>query len=151
VTRPRTIALLALMYLPLVAVVTVVGFAFGWQAPVGVVLVFVLFYVRVDADLRWPYSLYASRLRVALDLLVSAVIGSLSGALLFGGLGGIFGFAIAVIWMIGALPVTTKNAHGARVPLTLETSPATAKALTVLGFLLPVFLLAVCVLLLVAH
>jgi hypothetical protein len=145
------VALIALQYLPLVGLVSVLGFAFGWRVPVGVVLSLALFYVRLKTDLRLPYGLYPNRFRVALDLLGSALIGVLAGALLFGGLGGILGFAIAVSWTLGAIPVTTKNAEGARVPLTLESSPATAKALTVLGFLLPVFLLGLCVLLLVAH
>jgi hypothetical protein len=135
----------------LIGLASLLGFAFGWRAPVGVALFIGLFYVRLKTDLRWPYGLYPNRSRVALDLLGSAVIGVLAGALLFGGLGGILGLAIAVIWTLGAIPVTTKNAEGARVPLTLESSPATAKALTVFGFLLPVFLLGLCILLLVAH
>ena len=150
-TKAREIALVALLYLPLIGLAALSGFGFGWRVPVGVALFLALFYVRLKTDLRWPYGLYPNRFRVALDLLGSAVIGALAGAALFGGLGGIFGFAVAVIWTLGAIPVTTKNAQGARVPLTLQSSPATAKALTVLGFLLPVFLLGLCVLLLVAH
>ena len=150
-TKPRALALIALQYLPLAGVVGLLGFAFGWRVPIGVVLLLALFYVRLKTDLRRPYSLYPNRFRVALDLLGSAVIGMVAGALLFGGLGGILALAIAVIWTLGAIPVTTKDAEGARVPLTLESSPATAKALTVFGFLLPVFLLGLCLLLLVAH
>ena len=150
-TKPRAVALIALQYLPLVALAAVCGFAFGWRVPVGVVLFLAFFYVRLKTDLRWPYGLDPNKLRVALDFLCSAFVGALAGALLFGGLGGIFGCGIAVTATLAALPVTTKNAQGTRVPLTLQSSPATAKALTVLGFLLPVFLLGLCVLLLVAH
>jgi len=135
----------------LVGLVSLLGFGFGWRAPVGVALFLVLFYVRLKTDLRWPYGFYPNRFRLALDFLGSAVIGVLVGALLFGALGGIFGLGIAIISTLGAIPVTTKNAQGVRLPLTLQSSPATAKALTVFGFLLPVFLLGLCVLLLVAH
>jgi hypothetical protein len=151
VTKPRAVALIALQYLPLVGLVSLLGFGFGWRAPVGVALFLVLFYVRLKTDLRWPYGFYPNRFRLALDFLGSAVIGVLVGALLFGAVGGIFGLGIAIISTLGAIPVTTKNAQGARVPLTLQSSPATAKALTVFGFVLPVFLLGLCVLLLVAH
>ena len=139
------------MCAPLVGLAAVSGLAFGWRVPVGVVLSLVFFYVRLKTDLRWPYGLYPNRLRVALDFLGSAIVGGLAGTLLFGGLGGIVGFVIAVSWTLGAIPVTTRDAQGARVPLTLQSSPATARALTILGFLLPVFLLGLCVLLLVAH
>jgi hypothetical protein len=139
------------MYAPLVGLTAVSGFAFGWRVPVGVALCLAFFYVRLKTDLRWPYGLYPNKLRVALDFLGSAIVGGVAGTLLFGGLGGIVGFVIAVSWTLGAIPVTTKDAQGARVPLTLQSSPATAKALTILGFLLPVFLLGLCVLLLVAH
>jgi hypothetical protein len=151
VTKPRAVALIALQYLPLVGLVSLLGFGLGWRAPIGVALFLGLFYARLKTDLRWPYGLYPNRFRLALDFLGSAVIGVLVGSLLFGGLGGIFGLGIAVIWTLGAIPVTTKNAEGARVPLTLQSSPATAKALTAVGFLLPVFLLGLCVLLVVAH
>ena len=150
-TKPRAVALIALQYLPLVGLASLLGFGFGWRAPVGVALFLGLFCVRLKTDLRWPYGLYPNRLRLALDFLGSAVIGVLVGSLLYGGLGGIFGLGIAVIWTLGAIPVTTTNAEGARVPLTLQSSPATAKALTAVGFLLPVFLLGLCVLLVVAH
>jgi hypothetical protein len=151
VTKPRAVALIALQYLPLVGLVSLLGFGFGWRAPVGVALFVGLFYARLKTDLRWPYGLHPNRFRLALDFLGSAVIGVLVGSLLYGGVGGIFGLAIAVIWTLGAIPVTTTNAEGARVPLTLQSSPAAAKALTAVGFLLPLFLLGLCVLLVVAH
>ena len=71
--------------------------------------------------------------------------------LLFGGVFTMLGFVFGAMTTISSIPLSTKSQQGDRVPLTLQNSPSTAKALTVLGLLLPVFLLSICLLVLFAR
>ncbi|MDP9225008.1 MAG: hypothetical protein M3P18_14410 [Actinomycetota bacterium] len=142
---------LALRYLAFAALIALAGVAFGWRVPVAVGLLLAALWLRIRIDTRWPKGLHPNKLVVTLDLLASGILGAIIGGLLFGGAFGLLGCAMGVAISLATLPLSTKNADGVRVPLTLQGSPATARRLTILGFLLPVIVLAVCVLLLVAR
>jgi hypothetical protein len=144
-------SMLALPYVLMVALVVVAGFAFGWRIPIAVALFVFAFWLRVRVDTRWPKSLRPNQLFVALDLFVSGMVGAIVAGLLFGGVFTLLGFVFGAMTAISSIPLSTKSQQGGRVPLTLQNSPSTAKTLTVLGFLLPVFLLAICLLVLFAH
>jgi hypothetical protein len=142
---------LALRYLTFAALLALAGVAFGWKVPVGVGLLLATLWLRIRIDTRWPKGLHPSKLVVTLDVLASGILGGILGGLLFGGAVGLIGCALGVAISLATIPLSTKNAEGARVPLTLQSSPATARGLTILGFLLPVILLAICVLLFLAR
>jgi hypothetical protein len=143
--------MLALRYLAFAALIALAGVAFGWRVPVAVGLLLSALWLRIRIDTRWPKGLHPNKLVVTLDLLVSGILGGIIGGLLFGGAFALLGCAMGLAISLGTLPLSTKNADGVRVPLTLQASPATARGLTVFGFLLPIIVLAACVFLLVAR
>ena len=143
--------MLALRYLAFAALIVSAGVAFGWRVPVAVGLLLPAVWLRIRVDTRWPKGLHPNKLLVTLDLLGSGILGGIIGGLLFGGAFALLGGAAGVAFSLATIPLSTKNANGVRTPLTLQSSPATARSLTILGFLLPVIVLAACVLLLVAR
>ena len=145
------VLMLALRYLSFAALVVLVGVGFGWRIPAALALVMAALWLRLHVDTRWPKSIYPNKLYVALDLLVSGIVGGVVAGLIFGGALTIMGSAFGVVISVSSIPLATKNTVGDRVPLTLQSSPSTAKALTTLGLLSPVVLLAVCVLILVSR
>jgi uncharacterized membrane protein YedE/YeeE len=144
-------SMLALRYLSFAALIVLAGVGFGWRIPVAFALFMAAFWLRLHVDTRWPKSLYPNKLFVAFDLLASGIVGGLVAGLLFGGAVTFVGWMFGVVAALASIPLSTKNAEGDRVPLTLQSSPSTAKALNVFGLLLPVILLAVCVLILVSR
>jgi hypothetical protein len=94
---------------------------------------------------------------------VSSVVFAVAGGALFGGLGAIFGFFLGIASALSSIPLSVRNPqavtktgagephHPDRLPLTLQNSPGTARALTFVGFASPLVLLLVGVLLLVTH
>jgi hypothetical protein len=143
--------MLALRYLAFAALIALAGVAFGWRVPVAFGLLLAAFWLRIRIDTRWPKGLHPNKLVVMSDLLASGILGAIIGGLLFGGPFALIGCAMGVAIALATVPLSTKSAEGVRVPLTLQGSPATARGLTILGFLLPVIVLAGCVLLLVAR
>jgi hypothetical protein len=143
--------MLALRYSAFAALMLLAGVAFGWKAPIAVALVIAALVLRVRIETRWPKRLYPNRVVVALDLTVSGLVGGIIGGLAFGGVGAIIGFAMGFAASLGSIPLSTRDAKGNRQPLTLQTSPATARGLTLFGFALPLILSATCVLILVDH
>jgi hypothetical protein len=145
------ISVLALRYLSFAALIVLAGVAFGWRVPVALALSVAALSSRLRVDARWPKRLYPNRLFVAMDLLVSGLVGGVATGLIFGGVGALLGSAIGVASSLSSIPLATKNADGERIPLTLQSSPSTAKALNASGLLWPVILLAVCALLLASR
>jgi|SRR3954447_137528 hypothetical protein len=145
------ISALALRYLSFAALIVLAAVGFGWRVPVAFALSVAAFWLRLRVDARWPKRLYPNRLFVAADLLASGLIGGIVAGLIFGGVVTLLGSAIGVASSLSSIPLATKNADGERVPLTLEGSPAMAKALTLFGLLSPIILLAICVLLLASR
>src|SRR3954454_5138512 len=144
-------SMLALRYLSFAAVIVLSGVGVGWRIPAAPALSVAAFWLRLRVDARWPKSLYPNKLFVAVDLLVSGMVGPLVAGLILGGVVTSFGAAVGVASSLSSIPRATKNADGERIPLTLQSSPSTAKALNALGLLLPVILLAVCVLVLASR
>jgi hypothetical protein len=143
--------MLALRYVSLAALAVLAGVGFGWRIPVAVALATAALGLRLRVDTRWPKSLYPNKLFVALDLLASGIVGGVIGGLIFGDAVTFLGFAFGVASSLASIPLSTKNVEGKRVPLTLQSSPSTAKALNLLGLLSPLVLLGVCVLILVSR
>src|SRR4051812_41297408 len=135
------ISALALRYLSFAALIALTGVGFGWRVPAAFALSVAAFWLRLRVDARWPKKLLPNRLFVAVDLLVSGLVGGIVAGLTFGGVVTLLGSAIGVASSLSSIPLATKNADGERVPLTLESRPATAKALTLFGLLSPIILL----------
>ena len=144
-------SMLAFRYLSFAALIVLAGVGFGWRIPVAFALLLAALWLRLHVDTRWPKGLYPSKLYVALDLLVSGVVGGIVAGLIFGGAVTLIGSALGVAISLSSIPLAIKNTEGDRVPLTLQSSPSTAKALTTLGLLSPVILLAICALILVSR
>src|SRR3954447_787779 len=144
-------SMLALRYLSFAALIVVAGVGFGWRIPAALALSVAAFGLRLRVDARWPKSLYPNKLFVAVDLLVSGMVGGIVAGLILGGVATLLGAAVGVASSLSSIPLATKNADGERIPLTLQSSPSTAKALNAFGLLLPVILLAVCALLLASR
>jgi len=144
-------SMLALRYLSFAALIVLTGIGFGWRVPAALALSVAAFGLRLRVDARWPKSLYPNKLFVAVDLLVGGVVGGIVAGLILGGVVTLFGAAVGAPPPPPPTPPGTKNADGEPTPLTLKSSPPTAKALNAFGLLLPVILLAVCALLLASR
>jgi hypothetical protein len=87
---------------PMVAVGVLLGFAFGWQLPVAFTLAmgFLLaFASRPDRSV--------GAIRATIESVGAALVGSVVGGLLLGGLGAIFGFVFGLIARLSQVPITT--------------------------------------------
>jgi hypothetical protein len=147
---------------PFVLLAILLGVAFGWRVVAAGAALWLAFPLHLKADQRWPPGLKPKWYRTATDLAVSSIGLSILGALILGGFGALFGFVVGISLALSSIPLSVKNPSRGRVtetehlepdrlPLTLQNSPATAKALTIAGFASPALLLLVCVLLLLAH
>ena len=101
--RPRAlaIAVLVMVYLPLVAVIIVAGVIWGWRVPV-------VFAVVLGAMLgrgRWPSS-PGGRVKSATEFVAFALFGGVIGGLLFGGVGAILGAPLGFVFRLAEVPIT---------------------------------------------
>jgi hypothetical protein len=101
---PLTVSVLVMSYLPLVAVMAVIGYLFGWKFPVVGALVLVFLWLRA----RWTdyRPTAAGRLRTGLELIAFSLLGSIVGGVLVNGVGAILGFAIGFVLRLGEIPIT---------------------------------------------
>jgi uncharacterized membrane protein len=102
-SSPLGVTVLFLRWLPIAALLTLIGFAFGWRAPVAVIAAYVLFFWRLHRERHGATE--RSRLSSGLAVTGWVTLAAAVGAVLFGGLGFIFGAfgAIAI-----ALPRPTR-------------------------------------------
>jgi hypothetical protein len=88
------VTVLFLRWLPIAALLTLIGFAFGWRAPVAVIAAYVLFFWRLRLERRGAPA--RNRLRSGLAAAASVTAAGAIGGVLFGGLGFIFAVFIAI-------------------------------------------------------
>jgi hypothetical protein len=107
--RPKLLALVvvAMTYLPLVAVLALVGYAFGWKIPLVFLLPFAVVWVRGRRTGFRPTS--EGRVRTTAELAAFSLLGSIVGGLLFGALGVFFGFCIGLMVRLSEVPVTRRR------------------------------------------
>jgi len=147
---------------PILLLVVLLGVGFGWRGVALVAALWLAFPLRLAAERQWPPGLKPKRYRTAIDLAVSSIAYTVVGSVIWGGAGATIGFCMGIVSAISSIPLSVKNPKAGavaetgepepgRLPLTLQNSPGTARALTIAGFALPVVLLFACVLLLVDH
>jgi hypothetical protein len=95
---------LVLSYLPLVAMLAIVGYLFGWRfAGLGLGLLVFLW-------LRWRRTGHlptvVGKIRTAFELIAFSLLGSILGGVLLSGVGAIFGFAIGFVLRLSEVPIT---------------------------------------------
>jgi hypothetical protein len=106
-SRRLTFVVLALKCLPLVALTVLVRYAFTWKVPVSFVL-----YIGFLTYRGWRSGYRPQPLgngRALAELFASALLGAIVGSLLFGGLGGIFGFALGFVTRLGEIPIRARH------------------------------------------
>jgi hypothetical protein len=84
-----------------VAILVFLGVSFGWRWPVTLILACALLAMRMATQQREP-----GRLRTFVEFILFALIGMLLGVFVFGGAGGIFGFAIGITLRLAEMPTT---------------------------------------------
>src|SRR5690349_19348593 len=114
VGKGLAISVLALRYLPFAALTVLAGVGFGWRVPIALALSLAAFWLRLRVDARWPKTLYPNRLFVAVDLVVSGMVGGIVAGLIFAGVVTLFGSAVGVASSLSSIPLATKNAAGER-------------------------------------
>jgi hypothetical protein len=101
--RPLGAAGLVLSYLPLIALLVILGFALGWGVPVAGALGLALL---TRAARRSTHAAEIGNARTIAGLFGVALVASVIGGVLFGGLGVIFGFAGGFAVRLGRIPIT---------------------------------------------
>lgn len=95
------VAITAMQWAPVLAVLVILGVIFGWRVPVTLAVVWGLMVFRFATAPNNP-----GRLRTTVEFMVFALIGTLLGAFVLGALGGIFGFTVGVVWRLAEIPTT---------------------------------------------
>jgi|SRR5579862_9102329 len=93
-SSPLGMTVVFLRWLPIAALLTLVGFAFGWRAPVAVIAAYALFFWRLRLERRG--APVRNRLRSGLAATGWVAAAAAIGTVLFGGLGFIFGAVVAI-------------------------------------------------------
>lgn len=109
-TRPptsRAFPVIVMSYFPLVAILVLIGYFFSWRFPVAVIFAATVVSYRALRQGRRPAS--KGRGRTAAELLAFALLGSIVGGLLFGGVGAILGFVIGFISRLAEVPITRRR------------------------------------------
>jgi hypothetical protein len=106
-SRRLRVTVVLFTYLPVVAVAVASGFAFGWRVPVAFAIVMALLIYRTRRTVRHTPAI--SRMRSLIEFLAFALVGSIIGGLLFGGVGVILGFAFGVTVRLSEVPITTRR------------------------------------------
>jgi hypothetical protein len=105
--RPLAVAVIVMGYLPLVAFLAFVGYAVSWKIPAALLLWLGFMWYR--ARRTGFRTMPAGTIRTTSELLAFALLGSLVGGLLFGGLGVSFGFVVGFIGRFSEIPVTRRR------------------------------------------
>jgi hypothetical protein len=100
--KPLTVTVLTMMYLPFVAVATLVGYAFGWRFPIGAFVLLVVFWLRGRRGSRLRS---AGRVRTILEVIAFSVLGCVVGGLLLGAVGVLLGFVFGVTFRLSEIPI----------------------------------------------
>ena len=102
--KPLTVTVLMMMYLPFVAVATLVGYAFGWRFPIAAFVLLVVLWLRGRRRGERPRS--AGRVRTILEVIAFSLLGCVVGGLLLGALGVLLGFVFGVTFRLSEIPIT---------------------------------------------
>ena len=102
--KPLTVTVLTMMYLPFVAVATLVGYAFGWRFPIAAVLLLLVLWLRGRRHGYRPRS--AGRARTILKVIAFSLLGCVVGGLLLGPVGVLLGFVLGVTFRLSEIPIT---------------------------------------------
>jgi len=108
VSRPLSVVVLILQWLPLVALAAAAGFAFGWRVPVAFAAMLTALVVR--AMRRRPAR--RSRVRTALDMALMTVLGGVIGGVLLGGVWALMGGVVGFTFALAEVPLSVKNERG---------------------------------------
>lgn len=95
--------ILIVMYLPLAAVLALVGYAFTWKIPLAFVLLMGFMVLRFRLN---PSRTATGRARTIIELFACALLGAVLAGVLFGGVGTLMGFAIGFSLRLGEIPIT---------------------------------------------
>jgi hypothetical protein len=95
------VVVLFMTWFPVVALLVLLGVAFGWRLPFAFVVAWA-FLIAMSA--RSPNE--AGRMRGAVELVGFALLGGVIGGLLLGGLGAIFGMTLGFIGRLTEVPIT---------------------------------------------
>src|SRR5438046_1196190 len=103
---PKTLALIVIVmsYLPLVAVLALVGYAFGWRFPTVLLVFLGVSWYRARRSTSRPVPV--GRFRTIAEVLVFSLAGSIFGGLLFGALGVFAGFMFGFAMRLAEVPIT---------------------------------------------
>jgi hypothetical protein len=113
-SRLAVTGLLAYLYAPLVGVLAVTGYAFGWRPPVALLAGTGVIVTKFKVDLRRRRS-GAKPIAWQLQMLALVVLGTAIGGLLLGAAGFVCGLVIGL--SLGLPPVSVKNKDGIVAPL----------------------------------
>ncbi|HXY82045.1 MAG TPA: hypothetical protein VEH55_11805 [Gaiellaceae bacterium] len=105
--KPLAFAVIVMSYLPFVAVLVLIGYFFSWRFPVAVIACMSVVSYRALRQGHRPAL--RGRGRTTAEVLAFALLGSIVGGLLFGGMGVIFGFAIGFIARLAEVPITRRR------------------------------------------
>jgi hypothetical protein len=95
------VVVLFMTWFPVVALLVVLGVAFGWMLPVAFVLAWGFL---IAMSMRSPREV--GRVRAAVEFAGFALLGGVIGGLLLGGLGAIFGMTLGFIGRLSEVPIT---------------------------------------------
>ena len=102
--KPLTVTVLTMMYLPFVAVATLVSYAFGWRFPIAALVLLVLFWLRGRRRGYGPRSV--GRVRTILEVVAFSLLGCVVGGLVLGAVGVLLGFVFGVTFRLSEIPIT---------------------------------------------
>jgi integral membrane sensor domain MASE1 len=102
--KPLTVTVLVMMYLPFVAVMAVVGYAFGWRFPVAAVVLLCVVWLRGRSRGYQPRSV--GRVRTIVEVIAFSLLGCVVGGLLLGAFGVLLGFVFGVTLRLSEIPIT---------------------------------------------
>ena len=102
--KPLTVTVPVMMYLPFVAVMAVVGYAFGWRFPVAAVVLLSVVWLRGRSRDYQPRSV--GRVRTIVEVIAFSLLGCVVGGLLLGAFGVFLGFVFGVTFRLSEIPIT---------------------------------------------
>jgi|tagenome__1003787_1003787.scaffolds.fasta_scaffold20824386_2 hypothetical protein len=101
--RPLAVTVVLMTYAPFVAVLSLVGYAFGWRFLLLGVSVPSVLWLRSRPKGSAPIAV--GRARTGGGLIVFSLLGSIFAGVLFGGLGVIFGFVVGFALRLSEVPI----------------------------------------------